>query len=106
MIYHAPRAVLARVDAIQTRFLRDAGMSELAALMEFNLAPLGLRRDIAMLVLLFCTARKCSNDGQEFSCWKTLTAIQAGSILQCDGPNGGSYLCATTWGAAPRASCK
>ena len=57
-IYHAPRAFLARLDAIQTRFLRDAGVSELAALMEFNLAPLGLRRDIAMLGLLHRAALK------------------------------------------------
>jgi hypothetical protein len=51
-IYHAARAVLKRLDAIQTRFLHDAGIDEVAALMVFNLAPLSTRRDIAMLGVL------------------------------------------------------
>ena len=51
-IYHATRDILVRLDAIQTRFLQDAGIDELTALMQFNLAPLSTRRDIAMLGLL------------------------------------------------------
>ena len=48
-IYHATRNLLGKVDAIQTRFLRNAGVDEVTALMHFNLAPLSMRRDIAML---------------------------------------------------------
>jgi hypothetical protein len=42
-IYHATRELLSRLDAVQTRFLRDAGLDEVAALMVFNLAPLSMR---------------------------------------------------------------
>ena len=55
-IYHATRDVLERVDDIQTRFLRDAGVDEVTALMQFNLAPLRMRRDIAMLGMLHRSA--------------------------------------------------
>ena len=41
--------MLDKLDAVQTRFLRDAGVDEVEALMHFNLAPLSLRRDIAVL---------------------------------------------------------
>ena len=41
--------LLDRLDAIQTRFLKELGVSETEALMNFGLAPLRLRRDIAML---------------------------------------------------------
>ena len=51
-IYHATQAILSPLDAIQTRFLHDAGFNEVAALMEFYLAPLPLRRDIAMLGMI------------------------------------------------------
>jgi hypothetical protein len=51
-IYHALRKELQKVDAIQDRFLRDAGVSTEEALMHFNLAPLSMRRDIAMLGML------------------------------------------------------
>lgn len=51
-IYHGTREVLARLDAVQTKFLRDVGIDEVTALMEFNLAPLRMRRDIAMLGVL------------------------------------------------------
>ena len=40
------------MDALQTRFLRDRGISEKEALMSFGLAPLCVRRDIAMLGLI------------------------------------------------------
>ena len=51
-VYHARRQVLTKLDRVQTRFLRDAGVSELEALMEFSLAPLETRRDIALLGLV------------------------------------------------------
>ena len=46
-IYHATRAVIGRLDGMQTRFLEKVGISE-----HFKLAPLGVRRDIAMLGLI------------------------------------------------------
>ena len=51
-IYHATRTVLRKLDAVQTRFLRDAGVDEVTALMKFHLAPLSMRRDIAMLGMI------------------------------------------------------
>jgi hypothetical protein len=54
-IYHARRDVLARLDAVQTKFLRAAGVDELTALAEFNLAPSAVRRDIAMLGVIHRT---------------------------------------------------
>ena len=48
-VYHATRDVLNRIDNIQHRFLRDAGVDELSALFDFHLAPLRTRRDMAML---------------------------------------------------------
>ncbi len=55
-VYHATRAVLVRLDSVQTRFLKDIGIDEVTALVEFHLAPLSTRRDIAMLGLLHRTA--------------------------------------------------
>ena len=54
-IYHARRDVLSRLDNVQQRFLRDAGIDELTALTHFNLAPLATRRDIAILGLVHRT---------------------------------------------------
>jgi hypothetical protein len=51
-IYHASASVLAKIDRIQARFLRNVGLDEVAALMDFRLAPLSARRDIAMLGVL------------------------------------------------------
>ena len=55
-IYHATRAILRRLDAVQTRFLKDIGVDEVTALNKFHLAPLTTRRDIAMLGLIHRTA--------------------------------------------------
>ena len=41
-----------KVDVIRDRFLREADVSTVEALMHFNLAPLSMRRDIAMLGML------------------------------------------------------
>ena len=51
-IYHATRDILAKLDRVQTKLLQDIGMQEVDALMEFNLAPLAARRDMAMLGMI------------------------------------------------------
>ena len=51
-VYHATSTTLQPLDKVQDRFLRDAGLSQLEALMHFNLAPLSARRDTAMLGLV------------------------------------------------------
>ena len=51
-VYHATSTVLARLDRLQVTFLRELGVSNEDALLHFNLAPLSMRRDIAMLGLL------------------------------------------------------
>jgi hypothetical protein len=57
-IYHACDTVLARLDTLQHRFLRRLSLTESEAFVNHNLAPLGLRRDIGMLGLLFKCIRK------------------------------------------------
>jgi hypothetical protein len=57
-VYHATRDILARLDRVQTRFLKNAGLDEKDALMYFNLAPLAARRDIAMMGLIHRTVSK------------------------------------------------
>ena len=54
-VYHATRAVLLRLDNVQSKFLRDIGVDEVTSLSEFHLAPLAVRRDIAMLGLIHRT---------------------------------------------------
>ena len=54
-IYHATRALLDRLDAVQSHFLRDIGVDEVNALVHFHLAPLSSRRDMAMLGLIHRT---------------------------------------------------
>ena len=54
-IYHATRVVISRLDAVQSRFLRDIGVDDVTALVNFHLAPLSTRRDIAMLGLIHRT---------------------------------------------------
>ena len=50
--YHAAPSVLDCIDRVQRRFLREANVADDAALLRFNLAPLAMRRDFAMLGLL------------------------------------------------------
>ena len=45
-----------RLDAVQTRFLKDIGVDSVTSLISFHLAPLSVRRDIAMLGLIHRTA--------------------------------------------------
>ena len=51
-IHHANDFFLASVDRVQSAFLDELGLTEEIALLEFHLAPLGARRDIAILGLL------------------------------------------------------
>ena len=55
-IDHATDTVLKKLDAVQKNFLKDVGLTEKDALLNWNLAPLETRRDIAMLGLLHRTA--------------------------------------------------
>ena len=48
-LYHASDSVLKPLGDSHRRFLHDIGMNELTALNAFHLAPLGCRRDMAML---------------------------------------------------------
>ena len=57
-MYHVTCTVLKPLDQLQERFLRNAGLSDLEALMVFNLAPLTTRRDVAMLGLIHRTVLK------------------------------------------------
>ena len=43
------------MDRIQSKFLEDAGIDDVSALIHFNLAPLATRRDMAMLGILHRT---------------------------------------------------
>ena len=52
VVYHATSSVLQPLNNLQDRFLNKAGMTNLEALMVFNLAPLETRRDVAMLGLI------------------------------------------------------
>ena len=54
-IYHASQILLARIDSVQTNFLRQIGLTELDALCNYRLAPLGCRRDMAILGLIHRT---------------------------------------------------
>ena len=52
MIYFFSVYSLEAFDQIQRSFLKDIGVDELSAFISFNLTPLSLRRDIAMLGLI------------------------------------------------------
>ena len=49
-IHFASSSVLREIDDVQTRYIRQLNLSEEAAFMHFNLAPLETRRDIAIFV--------------------------------------------------------
>ena len=50
--FHTSVSSLANIDRVQTRFLRAVGLSEEEALVNCRLAPLSMRRDIAILGFL------------------------------------------------------
>ena len=54
-IYHCRRDFLENLDRAQEKFLGKAGVTEAEALINFNLALLAARRDMAMLGLLHRT---------------------------------------------------
>ena len=51
-VYHATTTLIRRLDRAQDSFLRQLNVDRDIALLEFNLAPLAMRRDIAMLGIL------------------------------------------------------
>ena len=51
-IYHAAPSILKQLDDTLLQFLERSGISEETAILKHNLAPLGMRRDLAMLTLL------------------------------------------------------
>ena len=51
-LYHAASTNLAWIDRVQSRFLREIGLSELEALRDDRLAPMKCRRDLSMLGVL------------------------------------------------------
>ena len=78
-IYHAADSLIKRVDSIQRHFLDKLGITEHAALFDYGLAPLRVRRDIALLGLIHRTVLGggvCHFD--EFSC-HSRAAPQAGN---------------------------
>ena len=70
-IYHATETLLSKVGKLQTRFLHRLGYSEEPAFEKFKMAPLELRRDIAMLGLIHKSVRGEAHP--EFSKFFTLT---------------------------------
>ena len=51
-IFHAPAVHVDRIDAVQRHLLRAVGVDDRAAFLKFNLTPLKLRKDIAILGVL------------------------------------------------------
>jgi len=51
--YHAVTSILDPLDNLQESFLRQLGLTRRQAMLDHNLAPLSVRRDIAMLGLIF-----------------------------------------------------
>ena len=51
--YHATASVLDLFDNVQESFLGQLGLTRRQTFLEYNLAPLSVRRDIAMLGLIF-----------------------------------------------------
>ena len=51
-IFHAASSLLDKIDGTQRRFLRELGISQAQAFLDFNFAPPSLRRNIGLLGLL------------------------------------------------------
>ena len=54
-LFHAATSVLELLDKVQRRFLREVGLTDREALLQYNLAPLEARRDMAGLGLIHRT---------------------------------------------------
>ena len=64
--YHALDTVLERLDKLQAHFLRQLGLTDEEAFLEFNLVPLSTHRDIGMLGLIFrCVHELAHKDLQQ-----------------------------------------
>ena len=51
-VFHASDTVLLPLDRVQDRFLRELGLSSADAFLQYNLAPVAMRRDIGILGLI------------------------------------------------------
>ena len=60
--YHATETALSALDQVQHSFLKRFGLTPTAAFLDFNLAPLSLRRDVGMLGLLFRCVHGLTHD--------------------------------------------
>ena len=61
-----------KVDRVQSKFLEDAGLDNITALIEFNLAPLTARRDMAMLAVIHrAVLGKRPRHFKDHFCWQT-----------------------------------
>ena len=54
-VYHACSTSLAALESVQIKLLEAAGVTEVEALLNFRLAPLSARRDMALLGLIHRT---------------------------------------------------
>ena len=54
-VYHCTGTTLDELDKVQKRFLRAVGLTAEEALLQYNLAPLQTRRDLALLGLIHRT---------------------------------------------------
>ena len=77
-VYHATDTVLAPLNKLQDSFLRKLGITPLEALMEFRLAPLETRRDMAMLGLVHRAALR--KGPPQF--WQYFCADETNSIVR------------------------
>ena len=67
-VYHACDSLLNRVDAIQDKFLDYLGKTDKQALFDFNLAPLSVKCDMAMLGLVHrIVLEKARHNSLDFS---------------------------------------
>ena len=102
-IYHTSTSTLGQVERVQARLLREVGLSKEEALLEYHLAPLHTRRDIAMLGLIHIglywgRALLILNSGSFL-----VPQVEMGTILDCVEANRTSN-CMSTW-MEPTKSC-
>ena len=57
-IYHAPATSLAKIDNIQRKFLKFVDLPDAEAFLNYNLAPMALRRAISLLGLIYKCVHK------------------------------------------------
>ena len=54
-LYHAASSTLVQVDRVLSSFLSQIGLTDVEALLNFQLAPLATRRNMAMLAVIHRT---------------------------------------------------